>query len=162
MDGSPGYRRRRWGRRFGQDLKKFKINFPTCLGKLLKQNHHPANLSCSFSSQWRKNSGELKNSPPNAKDSRKSLVRAKYHGLLRRVAARSSHGRNDGVQEGHNSPGAESLWGRWITAGSPKSPNNVTSTFFSAVHLLPKDLSFAHGGAKLASCLGRHLTSLRP
>ena len=43
-----------------------------------------------------------------------------------------------------------------------KSPNNVTSTFFNTVHLLPKDLRFEHGGAKLASCPGRHLTSLRP
>jgi len=30
------------------------------------------------------------------------------------------------------------------------------------VHLLPKDLRFSHGGAKLTSCPGRHLTSLRP
>jgi len=49
-----------------------------------------------------------------------------------------------------------SLW------GAPKSPNNITSTFFNTVHLLAKDLSFDHGGAKLASCPGRHLTSLRP
>jgi len=46
--------------------------------------------------------------------------------------------------------------------GTPKSPNNVTSTSFNTVHLLPKDLRFEHGGAKLASCPGRHLTSLRP
>jgi len=57
---------------------------------------------------------------------------------------------------GHNSPGAESL------QGAPKSPNNVTSTFFNTVHLLQKDLMFEHGGAKLVSCPGRHLTSLRP
>ena len=30
------------------------------------------------------------------------------------------------------------------------------------MHLLSKDLSFKRGGAKLASCPGRHLTSLRP
>jgi len=29
---------------------------------------------------------------------------------------------------------------------TPKNPNNVTSTFLNAVHLLPKDLSFEHGG----------------
>jgi len=46
--------------------------------------------------------------------------------------------------------------------GAPKSPNNVTSTVFNTVHLLPKDRRFEHGGAKLASCPGRHLTSLRP
>ena len=44
--------------------------------------------------------------------------------------------------------GAESLW------GAPKSSNKVTSTFFNAVQLVPKDLRFAHGGAKLASCPG--------
>jgi len=41
---------------------------------------------------------------------------------------------------------------RWVTVGPPKSLNNVTSTFFNAVHW----------GAKLASFPGRHLTSLRP
>ena len=30
--------------------------------------------------------------------------------------------------------------------GAQKSSNNVTSTFFNIVHLLPKDLSFEHGG----------------
>jgi len=38
---------------------------------------------------------------------------------------------------------------------APKSPNNVAHTFFNTVHLLPKDLSFQHGVAKLASCPGR-------
>jgi len=45
---------------------------------------------------------------------------------------------------------------------APKSPNNVASTFFNTVHLLPKDLRFEYGDAKLASCPGRHLTSLHP
>jgi len=45
--------------------------------------------------------------------------------------------------------------------GAPKSPNNVTGTFFNTIHLLRKD-RFEHGGAKLASFPGRHLTSLRP
>ena len=47
-------------------------------------------------------------------------------------------------------------------SGGDKCPNNIASTFFCTVHLLPKDLGFEHGGAKLASCPGRHLTSLRP
>jgi len=52
--------------------------------------------------------------------------------------------------------------GRRMGAGVGKDPKNVkSSTFFNTVHLLPKDLSFEHGGAKLASCPGRHLTSLR-
>jgi len=60
-----------------------------------------------------------------------------------------------GLDEGgHNSPGAESTRGRRINMGAPKRPNNVTSTFFNTVHLLPKDLRFKHGGAKLAYCPG--------
>jgi len=38
------------------------------------------------------------NYPPNVKGSRKSLMRAEYHGLLRSVVARSNQGRNDGGQ----------------------------------------------------------------
>ena len=56
---------------------------------------------------------------------------------------------------------------RGVTKGGaiprpPKSPNNDTTTFFNTVHLLPKDLSFEHGGAKIAACPERHITSLRP
>jgi len=63
--------------------------------------------------------------------------------------------------------GAQIPWRR-VTMGVPnhcgslKSPNNVTSTFFNRVHLLPKDVRFEHGGAKLTSSPGRHLTSLCP
>ena len=74
-------------------------------------------------------------------------------------------GNTRGVARGegrHNSPGTESLSGRQITAGTPKSLNNVTSTFLATVHLLPKDPRFKHGGAKLACCLRCHLTSLHP
>jgi len=42
-------------------------------------------------------------------------------------------------QGGNNYPGAESIWGHQITAGTPKSTNNVTSTFFNKVLLLAKD-----------------------
>jgi len=42
-------------------------------------------------------------------------------------------------QGGHKNPGAESL------LEAPKSPNNVTSTFFNTEHLLPKDLWCKHG-----------------
>ena len=52
--------------------------------------------------------------------------------------------------------GAESL------RGVQKSPNNVTSTFFNTVHLLLKELTLEHGGARLPSYPRRHLTSLRP
>ena len=65
--------------------------------------------------------------------------------------------------EGWKIPRATNHYGstEWLR-GAPKSPNNVTSTFFNTVHLLWKELRFEHGGAKLASCPGRHLTSLRP
>jgi len=49
-----------------------------------------------------------------------------------------------------------------MTAGTMKNPKNVVSTFFNTVNLLPKDLSFKHGGTKLVSYPGKHLTSLRP
>ena len=49
----------------------------------------------------------------------------------------------------------------WLR-GAPKSPSNVTSTFFYRVHLLPKDRWFEHVGAKLAFCPRRHLTEFRP
>ena len=45
---------------------------------------------------------------------------------------------------GHSFSGAESLRGE-------KSHSSVISTFFRTVHLLPKDLRFKHGGAKLIS-----------
>jgi len=45
---------------------------------------------------------------------------------------------------------------------APKSPNNLTGTFFNTVNLPPKELRFQYGGAKRASCPGGHLTSLRP
>ena len=52
--------------------------------------------------------------------------------------------------------GAESL------RRAPKTPNNVTSTFFNTVHLLVNDLSFQHLGATLTSCPGCYLTLLHP
>jgi len=70
---------------------------------------------------------------------------------------------------GHNSLDPGSLCEHGITAvgakclmGAPKYLNNFTSTFFNAVNFLAKDLTFEHGSAKLASCPGRRLTSLRP
>ena len=71
-------------------------------------------------------------------------------------------GTRRGAARGPNSPGTESLWGRRISAGGAENPNSTTSTFFNTVNFLPKDLRFEHGGAKVASCPGRHLASLRP
>jgi len=53
-------------------------------------------------------------------------------------------------------------WAPSHYGGAEKSQQYITSTFFNTVHLLPKDLSSKQGGAKLTSCSGRHLTSLRP
>ena len=57
---------------------------------------------------------------------------------------------------------AESLRDAELLRKAPKSPNNVTSTFFNTVNLLSKELRFDHGGAKLVFCPGRYLTSIRP
>jgi len=35
---------------------------------------------------------------------------------------------------------------------APRSPNNIASTFFNTVDLVPKDLRFEREGDKLASC----------
>jgi len=66
--------------------------------------------------------------------------------------------RNEGWQGGHNSPDAESL------RGGQKVATTSQTLFLKTVglHLLPKDLRFEHGGAKLVSFPRRHLTSLRP
>jgi len=34
--------------------------------------------------------------------------------------------------------------------------------YFNSVHLYPKNPKFEHGGAKLASCPGRHVTRYAP
>jgi len=39
--------------------------------------------------------------------------------------------------------------GRLMTAEGIENPNNVTGTFFNAVHLLPEDLRFEHGAPNL-------------
>ena len=68
-------------------------------------------------------------------------------------------GRKEGGARGAHFPGCR------IPMGGAKTSNNVTSTFFNTglpLHLPPTDFRFEHGGAKLAFCLGRHLTSLRP
>jgi len=64
--------------------------------------------------------------------------------------------------KGAQFPGSNHYGGDKSLQGTPKTPNNATNTFFNTVHLLPKDLGFENGGAKLAACLGRHLISLRP
>jgi len=77
--------------------------------------------------------------------------------LFANVQGRNEGGEGGTILRAPNHYGAAE-WLRW----APKSPDNVTSTFFNGVHLLTKDLRFEYGGAKLASCFGSYLTSLRP
>ena len=49
-----------------------------------------------------------------------------------------------------------------IDCGRCRKVLTMSQVLFNTVHLLPKDLRFENGGAKLVSCPGRHLTSLRP
>jgi len=61
-----------------------------------------------------------------------------------------------GVTTGGEIPPAPGHYG-----GAEKSQQFQTQ-FLQYSNFLAKDLRFEHGGAKLASCPGRHLTSLRP
>ena len=81
-------------------------------------------------------------------------------------------GRNEGV---NNFPYAESLWGAESLRGAPdncgrrrKAPT-MSQVLFNRVDLLPKDLRFEHGGAKMPWALSTLITprtnvapSLRP
>jgi len=46
-----------------------------------------------------------------------------------------------------------------MAAGGAENSQQYHKYFFNTVHLLPKDLDFEHGDAKLASCPGRHLVT---
>ena len=61
---------------------------------------------------------------------------------------RSTLGHNEDGARGAQFPGRRITMGRKSLRGAPKSPSNVTNTFFSRVLLLPKDISFEHGSAK--------------
>jgi len=69
----------------------------------------------------------------------------------------AKQGRNEG-EKGDTIPQATNHY--WGTEKSQQSHKYFL--FVNIVHLLSKNLRFEHGGAKLASCPGRHLTSLRP
>ena len=79
-------------------FKKFTKNFPLFLGKFLKQNHRPANFYSFFLKVAQKFGRNENCAPLKTQGSRMPLVRAVHHGLLRRVAAHSNQGRNDGGQ----------------------------------------------------------------
>ena len=99
-----------------------------CLSKFLKQKHCPAKLSYSLSSKWRIYSGKLKNFPSlNPKIPVCLWLNVCTMVLLRRVTARSNHGRNDGGQ-GAQFPGRRTTMKAPNDCGAPRSPNNGTST----------------------------------
>ena len=52
-------------------------------------------------------------------------------------------------------------WGRRRTVEAPKNPNNVRSTFFTYGTFASKRPQVRRGGAKVASCPGRHQTWVR-
>jgi len=83
-----------------------------------------------------------------------------HYGSISRGVMKGQGGAN--TRGPNHSGGADILRGRRMIAGTPKNANNVTRTFFNTVHLLPEVLRFENGGAKLASCPGRNLTSLHP
>jgi len=67
-------------------------------------------------------------------------------------------GRNEGgtiPQVPNHHGGAKSLRGS-------RKVQKCHKCLFNAVHFLSPDLSFEHGGAKLASCPERHLTRYAP
>jgi len=63
--------------------------------------------------------------------------------------------------QGRNEGGAKMAQfpGRQLLLEAPKSPNNVTITFFDTVNLPSKELRFHHRGAKHLSC-GRRICFL--
>jgi len=68
-----------------------------------------------------------------------------------------------GAVQGCNERGKrEQFLGRRIAAEGSEKSQQCHIYFLHHSYLLPKDLKFEHGGVKLASCSGRHLTSLRP
>jgi len=62
--------------------------------------------------------------------------------LLGRCGFSDHQGRNEGEKRAQRP-------GRRISGGALKSPDNVASTFFNTVHLLPKDLRFEHRAPNL-------------
>ena len=48
-----------------------------------------------------------------------SLEELCFYPVILRAVMLFRQGRNERGQGGHNSPGAESLWGRWTIAGPP-------------------------------------------
>jgi len=70
-----------------------------------------------------------------------------HYGSISRGATKGQGGAIALAQ--NHSGGAEILRLRRMIAGAPKNPNDITRTSFNTVHLLPEDLRFENGGAKL-------------
>jgi len=72
------------------------------------------------------------------------------------IVLRHNQGRNEGGKGG-----AKSQWRRRMAAGGAEKSQRCHKCFLQHSTFASKDLSFEHGGAKLASCPGRHPTLLR-
>jgi len=81
--------------------------------------------------------------------------------LVTRLAT-VTDGHMQGRNEGDTIPQVPNHHGALNHCGVAEKFKNVTSAFFNAVHFLSHDLSFEHGGAKLASHPERHLTRYAP
>ena len=79
------YRRTRWRLRFGQDLKKFRKNFPLCLGKLQAKSS-PCKTFLFVFFRVEQKFGRIENfAYPKVKDSRMPLVRADLRRNIARI-----------------------------------------------------------------------------
>ena len=74
----------------------------------------------------------------------------------------ATQGRNKGWQGGHNSPGAETLWGCQSTVGVAIKSQQCHKYFLQCNALASERSQVRTWDGKPASCPGRHLTSLRP
>jgi len=130
------------------------------MGKSLKQSHRPAKFSHSFLLKLAQKFGWIENfAPPTPLASvclwLEQCTMNSWGASLRAVITGVTTGARGTIPRAANHyEGAELL------RDAEKSQQCHKN--FSAVHLLPKDLRFEIRGAKLASCPGHHLTSLRP
>ena len=71
-----------------------------------------------------------------------------FNAQYQQVIKWCKQGCNEGGQGG-TIPLARNYYGGTKSLQELKRPNNLTSIFFNAVHLLPSDMRFEHGGANL-------------
>ena len=121
------YRRSKWAGD-SDKIKKIQEKLPDIFGQVSETEPSPCKiLLFVFPQSGAKIRANENFAPPKAQGSRMPLVRAVYHDLLRRVAARSNQGRNDEWQ-GAQFPGRRITMRAPNDCGTPKSPSNITRT----------------------------------